>query len=127
MEGSLARCVPTLVRSGCYAIRAKRCLTLCTTLGKSAHRQVASITRVHEHDYFDIDHDPRTYEFARMTNNGPSAILDSHHRGTRARTTIMNPRLTELRTMLNKNRVESRPGPDGSTRQIVDRGESRPG
>jgi glutaredoxin len=76
-----------------------------------------------DYDYFDIDHDPRADELVRTMHDGqrryPMVII-----GVR---TLTNPTVTELRRVLDENRVESRPASRARTRRIVDPEESRRG
>jgi disulfide oxidoreductase YuzD len=74
-----------------------------------------------DYEYFDIDRDPLANEFVCRVNDGeqryPIVVIAEH--------TVTNPTLTQLQTMLDENRVESRPDPRGSTQRNGDRGESR--
>ena len=74
-----------------------------------------------EYEYFDIDRDPRANEFVLAMNDGqqryPLVVIGED--------ALTNPTLADLRRILVANRVESRPGPRGNTRRIVDREESR--
>lgn len=57
-----------------------------------------------EHEYFDIDRDPRANEFVRTMNDGqrryPMVLVGED--------AVTNPTLAELRKILDENRVESR-------------------
>lgn len=63
-----------------------------------------------EHDYFDIERDPRADEFVRMMHEGqrryPMVVT--------AERIITNPTLADLRTILESNRAESEPSSSGS-------------
>jgi thioredoxin reductase (NADPH) len=87
-----------------------------------AIRQYLMQSRV-EYDYFDIDSDQQADGFVRTMNDGrrrfPMVVIDER--------IVTNPTLTELRRILQDNRVESRSAPRERTQRIVVRVRSRRG